>query len=108
MNDTYAWSVVGVTAAVTALIRFLPFIVFNGNRQTPAVIQKLGRVLPYAVMGMLVVYCLKGTSFTSIGGFVPQLIACLVVAALYIWRRNTLLSIVCGTVCYMVLVQVVF
>ncbi len=58
--------------------------------------------------GMLVVYCLKKVTFTSISGFLPQLIACLVVGVLYVWKRNTLISIVCGTVCYMILVQMVF
>ena len=93
---------------ITAALRFLPFVVFNGNRKTPAIIDKLGKVLPYAIMGMLVVYCLKGVSFTSAAGFLPSLMACIVVAGLYIWKRNTLVSIVAGTICYMIPVQVVF
>ncbi len=59
-------------------------------------------------MGMLVVYCFRGVSFTSISGFLPELISCVVVGILYVWRRNTLLSIILGTDCYMILVQVVF
>jgi len=108
MNDGYVWYAIAVTALVTAGLRFLPFLVFSGKRRTPKIIEKLGRVLPYAIMGMLVVYCLKGTSFTSASGFVPPLIACLVVGGLYVWKRNTLLSIIAGTVCYMMLVQMVF
>ena len=108
MNNTQTISIVAVVALVTAALRFLPFIIFNGNKKTPKIIEKLGRTLPCAIMGMLVVYCLKGISFTSAAGFMPYLIAGAVVAILYIWKRNTLLSIVCGTVCYMLLVQLVF
>lgn len=108
MNNAQTISVVAVVALVTAALRFLPFIIFNGNKNTPKIIGKLGRILPYAIMGMLVVYCLKGISFTSLAGFVPYLIACTLVAVLHIWKRNTLLSIVCGTICYMLLVQMVF
>lgn len=108
MGESYVSLAVAVIALVTAALRFLPFVLFGGKRKTPRIIERLGRSLPYAVMGMLVVYCLRGVSFTSVGGFLPELIACLIVAGLYIWRRNTLLSIIAGTVVYMVLVQVVF
>ena len=108
MTDMHTWLIVAVIALVTILLRFLPFLIFRGNRKTPNIIEKLGRILPYAIMGMLVVYCLKDISFADVGGFLPQLIACAVVAVLYVWRKNTLLSIVCGTVCYMLLVQLVF
>ena len=108
MTDKHFWSSVAVMAVGTALLRFLPFIIFNGKHKTPAIIEKLGRTLPYAVMGMLVVYCLKEVSFTSASGFIPELIACAVVALLYIWKKNTLLSIVAGTLSYMALVQFVF
>ena len=108
MPDLHTWLTVAVIALVTILVRFLPFLIFRGNRKTPEIIEKLGRILPYAIMGMLVVYCLKGMSFTDISGFLPQIIACLVVGVLYLWKRNTLISIVCGTVCYMVLLQFVF
>lgn len=108
MNDLHTWLLVAVIALVTALIRFLPFTVWNGNRNTPKIIEKLGSVLPYAIMGMLVVYCMKEVDFASASGFLPELIACLTVGASYVWKRNTLISIVCGTVCYMILVQTVF
>ncbi|MBQ7288921.1 MAG: AzlD domain-containing protein [Clostridia bacterium] len=108
MTDLHTWGVIAVTALVTAALRFLPFIVFNENRKTPKWIEKLGRLLPFAVMGMLVVYCLKDVHFASVSGFLPALIACLVVGIFYVWKRNTLISIVSGTVCYMILVQTVF
>ena len=108
MNNGYLWSAVLVSAAVTALIRFLSFWVFRGGKPVPPMVEKLGRVLPYAIMGMLVVYCLKGVRFSALGQWLPSLIACLVTGGSYVWKRNTLLSIIAGTVCYMVLVQMVF
>ena len=108
MVNSKIWLSIAVIALITAALRFLPFIIFKNEKKTPAIITKLGRILPFAVMGMLVVYCLKDVSFTSLSGFVPALISCLLVAGLYIWKRNTLISIVCGTVCYMLLVQLVF
>ena len=101
------WAVI-IMAAVTAALRFLPFLVFGGRHKTPKVILYLGTVLPYAIMGMLVVYCLRDVSFARPGGFLPQLIAGALTAASYVWKRNTLLSIVGGTACYMLLVQLVF
>lgn len=108
MNDLHTWLIVAVIALVTLLLRVLPFAVFHGDRKTPRIIEKLGHVLPYAIMGMLVVYCLKDTTFASVSGFLPALIAGLLVVILYVWKRNTLISILCGTLCYMLLVQLVF
>lgn len=108
MNDLHTWLIVAVVALVTAALRFLPFVVFGGGRKTPAVIERLGAVLPSAIMAMLVVYCLKGTSFSSPEGWAPALIGVVVTAGLHVWKRNTLLSIVSGTVAYMLLVQLVF
>ncbi len=108
MTDLKVWISIAIIALVTAGLRFLPFLIFTGDRKTPKLIEKLSKTLPYAIMAMLVVYCLKGVSFASISGFLPELIACLVVGLLHIWKRNTLLSILCGTVCYMLLVQLVF
>ena len=107
MNELHVWLTVAVIALVTAMLRFLPFLVFRkGN--VPRWIERLGDLLPYAIMGMLVVYCLKEVRFDHLGGFMPQLLACAVVTGLHLWRRNTLLSIVCGTVTHMLLVQTVF
>lgn len=108
MTDVHSALLIAVMAVMTMLLRFLPFLVFGGGRQTPAFISYLGRVLPYAIIGMLVVFCLKGISFASWPYGLPELLACAVTAALHVWKRNTLLSIVCGTVCYMALVQLVF
>lgn len=108
MNDLHIWESVAVIVLVTAALRFFPFFIFGNHRKVPKMIDKLGRILPCAVMGMLVIYCLKDVSFLSVSGFLPMLIACLVVGALYVWKRNTLVSIICGTVCYMMLVQLVF
>lgn len=108
MPDLHAAGIVAVAALVTAALRFLPFLIFRENRKTPAIIEYLGKVLPYAIMGMLVIYCLKDVSLSEAQGWVPQLIGCAIVVWLHIWKRNTLLSIGVGTVCYMLLVQFIF
>ena len=108
MADLHTWYIVAVVSLVTIGIRFLPFLLFDGKRQTPNFILELGKKLPYAIMGMLVVYCLKDTHFASLSGWLPGVLGCLLVGILYIWKRNTLLSIVVGTVGYMLLVQFVF
>ena len=108
MTDLYSWAMIAVIALVTIALRFLPFLIFGENRKTPPLIAYLGEVLPYAIMAMLVVYCLKGVDLTSPPFGIPEGIGCAVVAMLHIWKRNTLLSIGAGTVCYMMLVQFVF
>jgi len=107
MADLHGMSMVAVMALVTAALRFLPFLLFRG-RKTPKYIEYLGKVLPFAIMGMLVVYCLRSMNFSSAGAFLPELLACGAVVAIHVWKRNTLLSILSGTVLYMVLVQLVF
>ena len=108
MPDIHAALMIAVIALVTAGLRFLPFLIFGENRTTPPLITYLGQVLPFAIMGMLVVYCLKDVSFVSGSFGIPEAIGCGTVALLHIWKRNTLLSIGAGTVCYMLLVQLVF
>lgn len=108
MTDLHAWYTVAVIAFVTVLLRFLPFVIFNNKRKTPQIIEKLSKILPCAVMGMLVVYCFKDVRFDAVSGCLPAVIASAVVGVLYVWRRNTLISIACGTICYMMLVQFVF
>ena len=105
MHDV--WLIV-VAAVVTALTRFLPFLIFRKKESTPAIITYLGQVLPCAIMGMLVVYCMKDVRFLAAPFGIPELIGCAIVALLHIWKRNSLLSIGVGTVCYMLLVQLVF
>ena len=99
---------IAVSALVIMATRFLPFLIFGENRKTPPIITYLGTVLPCAIMGMLVVYCLKDMSVLSWPYGLPEIIACIVVAVLHVWKRNSLLSIGGGTVCYMLLVQLVF
>ncbi len=99
---------IAIIVLVTVLLRFLPFLVFGEKRKTPDLITHLGSVLPFAIMGMLVVYCLKDVSVTAYPFGIPELIGCAAVALLHIWRRNTLLSIGAGTVIYMLLIQLVF
>ena len=108
MDKLHAVLLIAVTALVTIGLRFLPFLIFGENRKTPSVIAYLGQVLPYAIMGMLVVYCLKDMRLTAAPFGIPEAIGCALVAILHIWKRNTLLSIGAGTVCYMLLVQLVF
>ncbi len=97
---------IAVMAIVTMLLRFLPFIIFTKN--TPEYISYLGKVLPAALIGMLVIYCLKDVSITAAPHGLPELIAALSVVGLHVWKRNSLLSILAGTVIYMLLVQLVF
>lgn len=108
MSNVHSVLLIVVISVVTMLLRFLPLWIFGNGQQTPMVIQYLGKVLPYAIMGMLVVFCLKGVSLVTAPHGLPELIACGTVVGLHIWKRNTAVSIVGGTVVYMVLVQVVF
>ena len=92
----------------TVLTRFLPFLVFPAGKPTPKYIQYLGTVLPPAVFGLLVVYCLKDVSLFAGSHGVPEMISIAAVIGLHIWKRQMLLSIAGGTLCYMLLVQVIF
>lgn len=102
--------VITVAAVVlgTMLTRFLPFLLFPAGKATPRYVQYLGKALPGAVFGLLVVYCLKNVSLLSGSHGLPELIAILAVAGLHLWKRQMLLSIAGGTICYMLLVQLVF
>lgn len=108
MSNIHSGMLVAVIALVTLLLRSLPFLIFSGKRKTPAFITYLSNVLPYAIMGMLVVYCLRGIELIAAPHGLPELIACGVVVGLHLWRKNTLLSIAAGTVVYMALIQLVF
>lgn len=108
MDKLHAVGIIAVAALVTIGLRYLPFLIFGESRNTPPLITHLGQVLPYAIMGMLVVYCLKDVQLTAAPFGIPEAIGCGLVALLHIWKRNTLLSIGAGTVCYMLLVQFVF
>ena len=102
--------VITIAAVVlgTMLTRFLPFLLFPAGKPTPRYVQYLGKALPGAVFGLLVIYCLKNVRLLSGSHGLPELIAILVVAGLHLWKRQMLLSIAGGTICYMLLVQLVF
>ena len=108
MDKLHSILIVAVVALVTIFLRFLPFLIFGESRKTPAIITYLGARLPFAIMGMLVVYCLKDVTLTAVPFGIPEFLGCAVVALLHIWKRSTLLSIGVGTIVYMLLVQLVF
>lgn len=99
---------IGLCSLATLITRFLPFLVFSPSRPTPRYIQYLGKALPAAIFGMLVVYCLKDVSFLTGDHGLPQLIAIAVTAGIHLWKKQMLLSVAGGTACYMLLVQLVF
>lgn len=101
----YAAAAIAVMTAVTLALRVAPFVIFSDGK-TPAYVTFLGKFLPCSVMAMLVVYCMRGISFVRTPFGVPELAAAAVTAALHVWRRNTLLSIIVGTACYMLLIRV--
>lgn len=106
INTMHSFLLIAVVSLVTMGIRFLPFVVFR--KKTPKLVLYMGKVLPFAIMGMLVVYTLKHVTPMEGNHGIPELIGVLLVIFLHKWKHNTLLSIVGGTIIYMVLVQVVF
>ncbi len=102
-------SIITIFAVIlgTMLTRFLPFFIFPEGKVPPKFITYLGTVLPYAVIGLLVVYCVKDALWTSFHGL-PELIAILFIIVIHKWKKCTLLSIGAGTILYMVLVQTCF
>ncbi len=92
----------------TMITRFLPFLIFRSNKPTPKYIQTLGKILPSAALGMLVIYCFKDVKFLSGSHGLPELLSAYLIVGLHYWKKNMLLSIASGTVCYMLLVQFVF
>lgn len=107
---TTAQQIITIAMAVlaTTLTRFLPFIIFPAGKDAPKFIKYLGKVLPAAVFGFLVVYCLKNVDILGGSHGIPELIAVAVVVALHLWKRQMLLSILGGTVAYMLLIQLAF
>jgi branched-subunit amino acid transport protein AzlD len=101
----YPIAVIGVIAVVTWALRAFPFLLF-GNRPLPKVIRYLGKALPPAIMTVLVIYCLRDTSFSQSPFGIPELAACALVVILQVVRKNMYLSIIAGTVCYMILIRV--
>ncbi len=108
MNVTEQMITILMVVLGTMVTRFLPFLVFPSGKPTPKYIQYLGKVLPAAVFGLLVVYCLKGVTIFAGSHGIPELISILFVVLLHLWKRQMLFSIAGGTICYMLLVQLVF
>ena len=108
MTVTQRIITIAVIVLGTMLTRFLPFLLFPAGKPTPKYIQYLGKVLPSAAFGMLVIYCLKDVPILSGNHGLPELISIVLVVLLHLWKRQMLLSIAGGTVCYMLLVQLVF
>lgn len=106
--DSQALLMIFIMAGITFFIRVLPFVLFPGNKKTPSYILYLGKVLPYAIIGMLVVYCLKDVAPLTAPFGLPELLTTAAIIGVHVWKRNTLLSIGGGTVFYMFLVQFVF
>lgn len=99
---------IAAVVAGTMVTRFLPFLIFSAEKPTPKYIQYLGKYLPSAVFGMLIIYCLKNVSVFSGSHGIPEIISILFVIMLHLWKRQMLLSLAGGTICYMMLVQMVF
>lgn len=108
MGNTYAVAVILIAALCTFFTRVLPFLIFGRKGELSPMIRFLGNALPAAVIAILIVYCVRNTEFLVPASLLPQLISIVVVVLLHVWKRNNLLSIGVGTICYMVLVQAVF
>lgn len=108
MTLTQGIITVAAVALGTIATRFIPFLLFPESKEPPRLVDYFGRVLPYAMTGMLVVYALRDTDVTAGSHGLPELLACLTVVGLHWWKRSMLLSIAGGTVAYMLLVQLVF
>lgn len=101
-------STVAIVSFGTMITRFLPFIIFPADKKTPKYIEYLGKVLPYATTGMIVVYCLKDNSLLKFPYKIPELLAIVFIIFIHNWKNNMLLSIASGTILYMVLIQFIF
>lgn len=108
MTSFQALVTIGVCVLGTLLTRFIPFILFPENKETPEFVRYLGSVLPYAVIGLLVVYCLKDVNLFGGSHGIPELIAVAFIIIVHRWKKNVLLSIAGGTLLYMLLVQYIF
>lgn len=111
MTDMPLWqqaATIAICAAATMTTRFTPFLLFRPGKALPPYVRYLGRALPAAIFALLVVYCLKDVSFSEGTRGAPEIIAIAITAGLHLWKRNMMLSMAAGTVCYMVLVQTIF
>ncbi len=96
---------IGLCIAGTMLTRFLPFLVFNENRETPDFVKYIGKFLPSAVFGLLIIYCVRNVDFLHANHGLPEFLSILTTAIIHLWKRQMLLSIACGTICYMILLR---
>lgn len=104
----HSLAIIAVVSLCTMFLRAFPFLVFGGKKEVPGIVRYLGVVLPASIMAVLVVYCLKGIQFQTLANWLPAILASMLVVILHVWKKNILLSIALGTICYMVLIQVVF
>ncbi|MFG6147601.1 branched-chain amino acid transporter permease [Halobacillus sp. B23F22_1] len=100
--------ILGIIVLMTMVTRFLPFIIFSSNKPTPDYVQYLGKVLPSAIFGFLVIYCLRDVTFFSGTHGIPEIISLTLTVMIHFWRNNMLLSIAVGTISYMVLIQLLY
>lgn len=107
MNSLQLFITIASIALTTYFIRFIPFFIFSSKRGVPPFVKYLGDSLPFAIFGILIVYCLKDTSFISGTYGIPEMIAILVTIVIHLWKKQTLLTLTVATVLYMVMVQLV-
>ena len=107
-KSLYPVLIIAVAAICTFATRVAPFIIFGGKKEVPPIVTSLGKMLPAAIIATLIIYCLKDVSFVSGNHGLPEIIAIAVTALLHIWKKNTLISVGAGTICYMILIQKVF
>lgn len=108
MSNTQLILMIAVAGACTFATRLFPFALFGGKKEVPKFIKYLGNVLPVAILGILIVYCLRDFEKGSINYTLPQIIAVALTAGIHLWKKNTLLSIAVGTIGYMLLIHFVF
>mgnify|MGYP000130538515 FL=1 len=108
MSNTQLILMIAVAGACTFATRLFPFALFGGKKEVPKFIKYLGDVLPVAILGILIVYCLRDFEKGSINYILPQIIAVVLTAGIHLWKKNTLLSIAVGTIGYMLLIHFVF
>lgn len=101
-------AIIAVAAVCTFCTRLVPFALFGGKREVPRIVLFLGNVLPPAIIATLIIYCLKGVNLLQFPSGIPELLSIALVVLLHLWKRNTLLSVGAGTICYMILIQTIF
>ncbi len=107
-SNMYVFRTIMVAAVITFATRVFPFALFGRGDEPPQIVKYLGKMLPAAVMSVLIIYCVRSVDLSSWAHVLPQLISIALVVALHLWKRNNLISIGGGTLCYMLLIQLVF